>query len=228
MSKIGDGVALPIMALAVVAALGACAETKQVTMEQPPPASAVLPEPALLQKGTTGEVDRGLPEPQRQLGLLHQGHPGPRDDLDRAGFRYGQGLACGAEGARRRVLHGAARRGRQTLPDGHRAVAGHDALAYRAGRCDVREPVPEHAVDLRAPGPPRGRRGRIRVRPWRGVLGRRGHGGRLRQGCDDRDAALGRRGRARRHQGLGPGYLQLLGRRGQRLQGVGRAVRHEA
>jgi hypothetical protein len=46
------------MALAVVAALGACAETKQVTMEQPPPTSAVLPEPALLQKGTTGEVDR--------------------------------------------------------------------------------------------------------------------------------------------------------------------------
>ena len=30
MSKIGDGIALPIMALAVVAALGACAETKQV------------------------------------------------------------------------------------------------------------------------------------------------------------------------------------------------------
>ena len=58
MSKIGDGIALPIMALAVVAALGACAETKEVTMEQPPPASAVLPEPALLQRGTTGEVDQ--------------------------------------------------------------------------------------------------------------------------------------------------------------------------
>ena len=58
MSKFGDGIALPIMALAVVAALGACAETKEVTMEQPPPASAVLPDPALLQRGTTGEVDQ--------------------------------------------------------------------------------------------------------------------------------------------------------------------------
>lgn len=58
MSRDRDGIVRPIMALAVVAALGACAETKQVTMEQPPPASAVLPEPALLQKGTAGEVDR--------------------------------------------------------------------------------------------------------------------------------------------------------------------------
>ena len=58
MSKFGDGIALPIMALAVVAALAACAETKEVTMEQPPPASAVLPDPALLQRGTTGEVDQ--------------------------------------------------------------------------------------------------------------------------------------------------------------------------
>ena len=58
MSKIRDGRVPAIMALAVVAALGACAETKQVTMEQPPPASAVLPEPALLQQGTTGEVDQ--------------------------------------------------------------------------------------------------------------------------------------------------------------------------
>ena len=58
MSKFGGGIALPIMALAVVAALAACAETKEVTMEQPPPASAVLPDPALLQRGTTGEVDQ--------------------------------------------------------------------------------------------------------------------------------------------------------------------------
>ena len=46
------------MALAVVAALGACAPTKQVAMERPPPASAVLPDPALLQKGKSGEVDQ--------------------------------------------------------------------------------------------------------------------------------------------------------------------------
>jgi hypothetical protein len=46
------------MALAVVVALGACAETKQVAMKEPPPASAVLPEPALLQRGTSGEVDQ--------------------------------------------------------------------------------------------------------------------------------------------------------------------------
>jgi hypothetical protein len=56
-SKIGDGVALPIMALAVAAALGACAPTKEVTMEQPPAAAAVLPEPSLLKRGTSGEVD---------------------------------------------------------------------------------------------------------------------------------------------------------------------------
>jgi hypothetical protein len=46
------------MALAVVAALTACAPTKQVVMEKPPPASAVLPDPGLLQKGKSGEVDR--------------------------------------------------------------------------------------------------------------------------------------------------------------------------
>ena len=47
----------PVVALAVVAALGACAPTKQVVMKEPPPASAVLPEPALLQKGKNGELD---------------------------------------------------------------------------------------------------------------------------------------------------------------------------
>jgi hypothetical protein len=57
MSQIRDGNVRPIMALAVVAALGACAETKEVAMKEPPPASAVLPEPGLLQKGESGEVD---------------------------------------------------------------------------------------------------------------------------------------------------------------------------
>src|SRR5512146_1469738 len=58
MSKAGHGCVRPIMALAIVAALGACAPTKQVAMEKPPPASAVLPDPALLRKGTSGEVDQ--------------------------------------------------------------------------------------------------------------------------------------------------------------------------
>jgi hypothetical protein len=58
MTKIGNESVKPIMALAVVAALGACAETKEVAMKEPPPASAVLPDPALLQKGTSGEVDQ--------------------------------------------------------------------------------------------------------------------------------------------------------------------------
>jgi hypothetical protein len=56
MSKVQSEIVRPIMALAVVAALGACAETKEVAMKEPPPASAVLPEPALLQRGTSGEV----------------------------------------------------------------------------------------------------------------------------------------------------------------------------
>ena len=58
MTKVGTEVVRPIMALVVVAALGACAETKQVAMKESPPASAVLPEPALLQKGTSGEVSQ--------------------------------------------------------------------------------------------------------------------------------------------------------------------------
>ena len=57
MSKIREGSVRPIAALAVVAALGACAPTKQVAMKEPPPRSAVLPEPSLLRKGTSGEVD---------------------------------------------------------------------------------------------------------------------------------------------------------------------------
>jgi hypothetical protein len=56
MTKLRSDVVRPIAALAVVAALGACAETKQVAMKEPPPASAVLPDPALLQRGTSGEV----------------------------------------------------------------------------------------------------------------------------------------------------------------------------
>jgi hypothetical protein len=58
MSKAGHRCVRPIMALAIVAVLGACAPTKQVTMEKPPPASAVLPDPALLRKGKSGEVDQ--------------------------------------------------------------------------------------------------------------------------------------------------------------------------
>ena len=50
MSRDRDGSVGPVMALAVVAALGACAETKQVAMKEPPPASAMLPDPALLQR----------------------------------------------------------------------------------------------------------------------------------------------------------------------------------
>jgi uncharacterized protein DUF3313 len=63
MSKVRSEVVRPIMALAVVATLASCAETKQVAMKEPPPASAVLPEPALLQKGTTGEVDQVYLDP---------------------------------------------------------------------------------------------------------------------------------------------------------------------
>jgi Protein of unknown function (DUF3313) len=63
MSKIGEGRIRSIMALAVVAALGACAETKQVAMKEAPPASAVLPDPALLQRGTSGEVDQVYLDP---------------------------------------------------------------------------------------------------------------------------------------------------------------------
>jgi Protein of unknown function (DUF3313) len=58
MSKVAGGAGLPIAALAVVAVLGACAETKQVAMNEPPSASAALPEPALLQRGTSGEVSQ--------------------------------------------------------------------------------------------------------------------------------------------------------------------------
>jgi hypothetical protein len=63
MSKIVDASVGPIVALAAIAALGSCAETKQVAMKEPPPASAVLPEPALLKKGTTGEVDQVYLDP---------------------------------------------------------------------------------------------------------------------------------------------------------------------
>jgi hypothetical protein len=58
MTNVQSEVVRPIMALAAVLALGACAETKQVAMKEAPPASAVLPEPALLQKGTSGEVSQ--------------------------------------------------------------------------------------------------------------------------------------------------------------------------
>jgi hypothetical protein len=58
MGKVRREVVRPIIALTVIAALGACAKTKQVAMKEPPPASAVLPEPGVLQRGTSGEVDQ--------------------------------------------------------------------------------------------------------------------------------------------------------------------------
>jgi hypothetical protein len=58
MNTIRHGIIRPVVALAIVAALGACASTRQVSMEKAPPtASAILPDPALLRKGTSGEVD---------------------------------------------------------------------------------------------------------------------------------------------------------------------------
>ena len=58
MRRVEHGRVRPIMAFAIVAVLGACAPTKEVAMKEAPPASAVLPDPALLQKGKSGEVDR--------------------------------------------------------------------------------------------------------------------------------------------------------------------------
>src|SRR5262245_55640396 len=58
MGQFRDGCGGPIMALVVVAALSACAKAKEVAINEPPPASTVLPEPALLQKGKTGEVSQ--------------------------------------------------------------------------------------------------------------------------------------------------------------------------
>jgi hypothetical protein len=57
MRQAAHGLVRPIMALAVVAALGACAATKQVSMDKAPAVSAVLPDPVLLRQGTSGEVD---------------------------------------------------------------------------------------------------------------------------------------------------------------------------
>jgi len=67
MTKLRDSIVLPLALGSLVALLSACAETKQVkmqaptmaapTMAAPPAGSAFLPDPSLLQPGTTGQVD---------------------------------------------------------------------------------------------------------------------------------------------------------------------------
>ena len=63
MSKIEEGIVRPLLALAIVAAIAGCAQTKEVAMKEPPPASAVLPDPALMHQGVSGEVDQVYLDP---------------------------------------------------------------------------------------------------------------------------------------------------------------------
>ena len=224
-----DGVVPPIMALAVVAALGACAETEAGRDER----SRRRPRPRcrsrrLLQRGTSGEVSEVYLNPGAALGLLHQGHAGPRDHLDGAGLRHGQGSPKEQKAladAFFTELHDAvAKRCQMVTEPSPGTMRWHIALVDATSANPFLNTISTYEPHIHLLDVAAGYAFDHGVAYWVGEA----TAGRLRQGCDDRNAALGRRGRARRHQGLGPGYLQLLGRRRQRLQGVGRAVRQEA
>jgi hypothetical protein len=57
MLKIRHGIAVLVAVVSTIALLGACAETKQVSLNEPV-AQGFLPNPSLLQKGTAGEADQ--------------------------------------------------------------------------------------------------------------------------------------------------------------------------
>jgi Protein of unknown function (DUF3313) len=68
MSGVWNRVVVPIAAVSIVAVLGACAETKQVSMATPAAGSSFLPDPALLQKGASGQVDQVYLNPNANWG----------------------------------------------------------------------------------------------------------------------------------------------------------------
>ncbi len=87
------------MALALLAMLGACAPTKEVSMTTAP-AAGVLPEPSLLQKGKSGEVDRVYLNPSAKWASYTKVMldpvtiwTGPGSDMDKASPKVQQALA---------------------------------------------------------------------------------------------------------------------------------------
>jgi hypothetical protein len=68
MTNIRASVVLPMAALSIIVMLGGCAETKQVSMATPGPGSSFLPDPSLLQKGASGEVDQVYLNPNANWG----------------------------------------------------------------------------------------------------------------------------------------------------------------
>ena len=68
MSNIRDSVVLPMAAISIIVVLGGCAETKQVSMATLGPGSSFLPDPSLLQKGTSGQVDQVYINPNANWG----------------------------------------------------------------------------------------------------------------------------------------------------------------
>src|SRR5262245_14685446 len=73
MTKLWSSIVLPLALVAMSALLSACATTKQVamptpTMATPTPGSAFLPDPSLLQAGTTGQIDRVYLNPNANWG----------------------------------------------------------------------------------------------------------------------------------------------------------------
>jgi len=58
MGKVRDKVVLPMAAVSMVALLGACPATQQVSMQTPAAGSRFLPAPSLLQPGQSGQVDQ--------------------------------------------------------------------------------------------------------------------------------------------------------------------------
>ncbi len=68
MTELRKRIVLAIAVASMVALLGACAATKEVSMETPAAGSAFLPNPALLQPGKTGQVDQVYVNPSANWG----------------------------------------------------------------------------------------------------------------------------------------------------------------
>jgi hypothetical protein len=68
MTNIRNSVVLPMVAVSIIAMLGGCAETKQVAMSTLGPGSSFLPDPSLLQKGGSGQVDQVYLNPNANWG----------------------------------------------------------------------------------------------------------------------------------------------------------------
>jgi hypothetical protein len=134
MSKMRDSVVLPIAAASMIALLGGCPETKQVSMTAVP-APSFLPDSTLLQQGKAGQVDLVYANPSANWASYTKMildpvtiWAGPGSNLNQVSQKTQQGLANAFYSA----LYGAASKRCQMVSD-----PGPNTMRWRVALIDA-------------------------------------------------------------------------------------------